>query len=120
MDLCAIAYIQVHFESVYSCFVHVIFCLLLWVLGIKKQRSCVVNLLSKFRIMCLDVLTFMMQEVSVFMCNEVFFLLQRIEWHSTGAHRELCYLKGKSEVSPTAPSNDCIFIYSFFSIMFQK
>ncbi|XP_071446082.1 semaphorin-1A-like isoform X8 [Hetaerina americana] len=22
---------------------------------------------------------------------------QRIEWHSTGAHRELCYLKGKSE-----------------------
>nr|CAD7392157.1 unnamed protein product [Timema cristinae] len=24
-------------------------------------------------------------------------ILHRIEWHSSGAHRELCYLKGKSE-----------------------
>jgi len=39
--------------------------------GHKKQRSCHANLLSKFRIICLDVLTFFMQEVAVFMCNEV-------------------------------------------------
>lgn len=34
--------------------------------------------------------------------NPCFFCFQRIEWHSTTSHQELCYLKGKSEVSAVA------------------
>lgn len=47
-------------------------------------------------------------------------LLQRIAWHPSGAHRELCFLKGKSEVSSlsqtiTDPSQLCtIFLVMSF------
>lgn len=74
----------------------------------------------------IDKRNFVVGYVSVFLCSHYFpdyalnispgvrcslctmtfaLLLQRIEWHSSAAHRELCYLKGKSEVSPTVPSS---------------
>jgi len=67
MDLFIVAYIHLYFKLfVVSSFLFVAVCS-----EHRKERSCVANLLSKFRIICSDVLTVLMQEVAVFMCNEV-------------------------------------------------